>query len=98
MNKSDLIDEMAKDAGISKIAAKKALNSILENIEKSLSNGQKVTIVGFGSWSVGHRAAREGRNPRTGQTIKLSARKVVKFRPGSELKGGSDDTGPMKNY
>ncbi len=85
MNKSDLIDGMAADAGITKAAAKKALESFLGNVEKSLKKGNRVSLVGFGSWSVSKRAAREGRNPQTGKTIKIAAKKVVKFKAGSEL-------------
>ena len=87
MNKSDLIDGMAADAGITKAAAKKALESFLGNVEGSLKKGNRVSLVGFGSWSVAKRAAREGRNPQTGKTIKIAAKNVVKFRPGAELKG-----------
>tara|TARA_R110002072_G_scaffold23949_1_gene81885 strand:+ start:62620 stop:62892 length:273 start_codon:yes stop_codon:yes gene_type:complete len=85
MNKSDLIDGMAADAGITKAAAKKALESFLGNVQKSLKKGNRVSLVGFGSWSVSKRAAREGRNPQTGKTIKIAAKKVVKFKAGSEL-------------
>ena len=85
MNKSDLIDAMAEDAGITKAAAKKALESVLGNIEKSLKGGDRVSLVGFGSWSVSKRAAREGRNPQTGKTIQIAAKNVVKFKAGSDL-------------
>ena len=85
MNKADLIDAMAADAGITKAAAKKALESFLGNVEKSLKKGNRVSLVGFGSWSVAKRAAREGRNPQTGQTIRIAAKKVVKFKAGAEL-------------
>ena len=85
MNKSDLIDAMAADAGITKAASKKALESFLGNVEKSLKKGNRVSLVGFGSWSVSKRAAREGRNPQTGKTIKIAAKKVVKFKAGSDL-------------
>lgn len=85
MNKSDLIDAMAADAGITKAAAKKSLESFLGNVEKSLKKGDRVSLVGFGSWSVSKRAAREGRNPQTGKTIKIAAKNVVKFKAGSEL-------------
>jgi DNA-binding protein HU-beta len=76
---------MAEDAGISKAAAKKALESFLENVEGSLKKGDRVSLVGFGSWSVSKRAAREGRNPQTGKTIKIAAKNVVKFKAGSDL-------------
>lgn len=85
MNKSNLIDAMAEDAGISKVAAKKSLDSFLENIQRTLQNGDRVSLVGFGSWSITRREAREGRNPQTGKTIKIPAKNVVKFKPGSDL-------------
>ena len=85
MNKTDLIDAMAASAGITKAAAKKALESFLGNVEKSLKKGNRVSLVGFGSWSVSKRNAREGRNPSTGKTIKIPAKKVVKFKAGSDL-------------
>lgn len=85
MNKSDLIDAMAADAGITKASAKKSLESFLGNVEKSLKKGNRVSLVGFGSWAVSNRAAREGRNPQTGKTIKIAAKKVVKFKAGSDL-------------
>jgi DNA-binding protein HU-beta len=80
MNKSELIDAIAADAGITKAAAKLALESFLGNVGGTLKNGGKVSLVGFGSWSVTERAARDGRNPQTGATIKIAAKKVVKFR------------------
>ncbi|WP_459209102.1 HU family DNA-binding protein [Aquimarina rhabdastrellae] len=85
MNKTDLIDKMAEDAGITKAAAKKALESFLGNIEGTLKKGDRVSLVGFGSWSVSQRAAREGRNPQTGDIIKIAAKNVVKFKAGADL-------------
>lgn len=85
MNKTELIDAIAQDAGITKVDAKKALESFLSNIEATLKKGDKVSLVGFGSWSVSERAARDGRNPQTGKTIKIAAKNVVKFKAGSEL-------------
>ncbi|MBW3519416.1 MULTISPECIES: HU family DNA-binding protein [unclassified Flavobacterium] len=85
MNKTELIDAIAEDAGITKAAAKKALESFLSNVENTLKKGDKVSLVGFGSWSISDRAARDGRNPQTGNTIKIAAKKVVKFKAGSEL-------------
>jgi len=85
MNKTNLIDAMAEDAGVSKAAAKKALESFLDHVEGALKKGDRVSLVGFGSWSVSKRAAREGRNPQTGKTIKIAAKNVVKFKAGSEL-------------
>lgn len=87
MNKTDLINGMAENAGITKAAAKKALDSLLTDIESSLKKGDRVSLVGFGSWSVANRSAREGRNPQTGKTIKIQAKNVVKFKAGSELSG-----------
>jgi len=87
MNKSELVDAMAADAGISKASAKKALDSMMGNVQKSLKKGDRVSLVGFGSWSVTKRAARDGRNPQTGKTIRIAAKNVVKFKPGAELKG-----------
>lgn len=88
MNKSELIDAIAADAGISKTQAKAALESLISNVGKTLKSGGRVSLVGFGSWSVSERAAREGRNPQTGKTIKIAAKKVVKFKAGAELEGG----------
>jgi len=88
MNKSELIDAIAADAGISKGAAKAALESFLSNVGNTLKSGGRVSLVGFGSWSVSDRAAREGRNPQTGKTISIAAKKVVKFKAGAELEGG----------
>ena len=86
MNKSDLIEAMATNAGISKAAAGKALDAMMKSITGELMTGGRVSLVGFGSFSVSDRAARDGRNPQTGATIKIPARKVVKFKAGSELK------------
>ncbi len=86
MNKSDLIESMAANAGISKAAAGKALDGMMKSITGELMTGGRVSLVGFGSFSVSARAARDGRNPQTGATIKIPARKVVKFKAGSELK------------
>ena len=85
MNKTELIDAMAEYAGVSKAAAKKALESFLGNVSSTLKGGGRVSLVGFGSWSVSERAAREGRNPQTGATIQIAAKKVVKFKAGADL-------------
>ena len=85
MNKSELIDTMASGAGISKAAAKIALESMLGGVSSTLRGGGRVSLVGFGSWSVSHRRARAGRNPQTGATINIPAKKVVKFKAGAEL-------------
>ncbi len=85
MNKSDLIDAMAADAGISKAAAKAALDSLTANVTNTLKKGGKVALVGWGTWSVSKRAARTGRNPQTGKEIKIAAKNVVKFKAGAGL-------------
>ena len=85
MNKSDLIDAMAADAGISKVAAKAALESFTGNITSSLQKKEKVALVGFGTFSVSERAARSGRNPQTGKTIQIAAKNVAKFKAGAGL-------------
>ncbi len=86
MNKSELIDQIAKSADISKAAAGRALDAAIGAVKTSLKKGQMVTLVGFGSFYVGKRAARTGRNPRTGAAIKIKAAKVPKFRAGKALK------------
>ena len=86
MTKAELIEIMAKDADISKAAAGIALNSLIENISKSIKKGQKVTLVGFGTFSLTKRKARMGRNPRTGEAIKIKASKSPKFTPGKAFK------------
>lgn len=86
MTKQELVDKMAKDADISKAAADKALNSFVDGIKKTLKKGNKVTLVGFGTFSVGKRAARTGRNPQTGATIKIKASKAPKFKAGKGFK------------
>ena len=85
MNKAELVDRMASAADISKAAAEKSLTGMLEAITDALSGGDKVTLVGFGTFSVSERAARQGRNPQTGATIQIAARKVARFKPGSKL-------------
>jgi len=85
MNKGDLVGKVAKDCELSKAAAEKALNSVLGAIEDAVAAGDKVTLIGFGTFSVSERAAREGRNPQTGKKMKIPARKVVKFKAGSKL-------------
>jgi DNA-binding protein HU-beta len=85
MNKGDLISKISEDTGISKTQANSAIDSITEAITKTLKGGGKVTLVGFGTFSVGKRSARTGRNPKTGATIKIKAKKVAKFKAGKEL-------------
>ena len=86
MNKSELIDAIATSADVSKVAAGRALDATIEAITKSLSKGDDVALVGFGTFTVKARAARTGRNPKTGATIKIAAAKVPGFRPGKGLK------------
>lgn len=86
MTKAELIDRIASGAGISKTDASKALDSTLNSIKASLKKGQKVTLVGFGTFSTKKRKARKGRNPRTGQVINIPAAKVPKFTSGKALK------------
>jgi DNA-binding protein HU-beta len=84
MNKAELIDAVAKETKTSKAQAEKAVNSVLDSIKKNTKKG--VQLVGFGSFSVVNRKARTGRNPQTGEVIKIKASKTVKFRPGSAFK------------
>ena len=86
MNKSELVAKIAKDAGLTKSKAENAFNSLIGGITTSLKKNKKVTIVGFGTFSVIRKKARTGRNPQTGAPIKIAARKVPKFSPGSDLK------------
>ncbi|PID89393.1 MAG: DNA-binding protein [Bacteroidia bacterium] len=85
MNKAELIDAMASKAGLTKADAKKALNAFTEVTGDVLKKGDKLTLIGFGTFSVSKRNARTGRNPRTGETLKIAAKKVAKFKPGAEL-------------
>ena len=85
MNKAELVEKMAKAGGISKAAAEKSLNGMLDAVSKALKKGDRVTLVGFGTFSVAKRAARQGRNPQTGKPIKIKAKKVAKFKAGSKL-------------
>jgi DNA-binding protein HU-beta len=86
LTKADLVAQMAKDAGVTKAAAEKALGSFTKSISKVLSKGGKVTLVGFGTFSVRERKARKGRNPQTGRDMMLKAKKVPKFSAGKALK------------
>jgi len=86
MNKADLIDAIAGDAGLSKADAGKALDAALANITKALAGGDSVSLIGFGTYSVSQKEARTGRNPQTGQPIQIPARKAVKFTVGKALK------------
>ncbi|RPI67200.1 MAG: HU family DNA-binding protein [Ignavibacteriae bacterium] len=86
MNKAELIEAIASGAGLSKTQADAALNATLTAIKTEMSKGNDVALIGFGSFKVGKRGARSGRNPFTGKTIKIAAKKVAKFSPGAELK------------
>lgn len=86
MNKSQLIEKIAGGADISKSQAGKALDAFIESVTDELTSGGDVALVGFGTFSVGDRAARNGRNPQTGETIQIAAAKVPKFKPGKGLK------------
>lgn len=85
MNKQDLIDAIAKESKLTKVDAKKALNSIIKATTQSLKKGKRLVLVGYGSFTVVKRAARTGRNPRTGKPISIKAKKVVKFKAGGSL-------------
>jgi len=85
MNKQDLIDSMAKAAGVTKVQAQAALDAFMGSTQSALKKGDKVILVGFGTFSVTKRAARKGRNPQTGKEISIPAKKVVKFKAGAGL-------------
>ncbi|MBQ6262174.1 MAG: HU family DNA-binding protein [Clostridia bacterium] len=86
MNKSQLVESIAKKTGFTKKDSEKALAAVLETVEKALVKGDKVQLIGFGTFGTKKRAARTGRNPQTGATIKVPASKVVSFAPSSALK------------
>jgi DNA-binding protein HU-beta len=93
MNKGDLVVAMAEAGGISKASAERALDCFISKIANSLSNGESVTLSGFGTFSVSSRAGRKGRNPLTGESIVIPAKRVPKFKPGRELKNTVLSTG-----
>ena len=86
MTKAELIEKVSKDAKVTKVAAGKTIDAIIDGITKALKKGDRVSLVGFGSFSVSNRKARTGRNPQTGKPIKIAARKVAKFKAGSALR------------
>jgi len=94
LNKAQLIAEVAKDSGMTKVDAEKAVKSTFDAISKSLKKGSSVTLIGFGTFSVYNRKARKGKNPRTGETIKIAAKKVPKFKAGKAL---SDAVGKKRS-
>lgn len=85
MNKAELITKISEDAGITKVQANATIDSFVTAVAKTLKKGEKLTLVGFGTFSVTKRAARNGRNPQTGETIKIKAKKVAKFKAGKDL-------------
>jgi DNA-binding protein HU-beta len=85
MNKAELIEQIAKDAGLTKVQANEVLNSFTNAVVSTLKKGENVTLVGFGTFSVSHRSARNGRNPQTGEVIKIKARKLPKFKAGKDF-------------
>ncbi len=87
MTKAELITKISEDAGITKVAANAALEAFMESVAKTLKKGDRLTLVGFGTFSVSKRAARKGRNPSTGAEIKIKAKKVAKFKASKELSG-----------
>ena len=86
MTKEELVGKIAKDVTITKVQADRALKSVLDGVTTSLKKGRKVSFVGFGTFSIGKRKARVGRNPQTGETIRIAAAKVPKFKAGKQLK------------
>lgn len=86
MNKSELVTAIADAAGITKADASRALQALLESLTTAMTNGDSVSLTGFGSFSVNERAARTGRNPSNGKALKIAAKKVAKFKPGKALK------------
>ena len=86
MTKADLISSVAKDSKITKTAAEKALNAFAATVTKVLKKGDKVSLTGFGTFSLARRKARKGRNPRTGKEIRIAAAKVARFKPGNKLR------------
>ena len=95
MKKAELIEQMAKDAGISKVAASAALESFITNVTKALKKKDgKVTLVGFGTFAKVRRKARKGRNPQTGEPLKIKARNAVTFKAGKKLKEKAGGSGP----
>ena len=85
MNKAELIDAIAAESGLSKADAGKALEAFTESVTSALKDGERISLVGFGSFSVDRRDARTGRNPQTGEAIEIAAKNVVKFKPGAVL-------------
>lgn len=87
MNKAELIEAVAGESGLSKADAKRAIDGFVATTSKALKSGDRISLVGFGSFSVTKRPARKGRNPQTGKEIKIAAKNVVRFKAGAELSG-----------
>lgn len=85
MNKSDLINSVAEKTGLTKTKSNQVIDAVIGTISESLKGGEKVTLVGFGTFTTSQREARTGRNPKTGETLEIPAKKVPKFKPGTEL-------------
>jgi len=86
MNKADLVEEVSAETGLTKRVSGEAIGAVIDGITDALARGEKVTLVGFGTFQVMERKARRGRNPQTGQTVQISARKVPRFKPGKNLR------------
>lgn len=86
MSKADLVEKIAKETGLAKASVEKSVNSFINVVTTALKKGDDVTLIGFGTFSVGKRAARTGRNPKTGELLKIKAKKVPRFKPGAALK------------
>jgi len=86
MNKAELVAAIAKDLGLTKTDVNRVLDSLVEQVTRTLKKGERVTLVGFGTFIVSRRRTREGRNPQTGEAIKIPGRRVPRFSPGKELK------------
>lgn len=86
MNKAEFVAKLAEKTGFTKVDSEKAVNAFLETVTETLKSGDKIVFTGFGSFEVTERAAKEGRNPQTGETIQIKASKAPKFKPGKSLK------------
>jgi DNA-binding protein HU-beta len=96
LNKQQLVSSVASNSGLTKVDAEKAINSTIAAISNELTTGGSVTLIGFGTFSISNRAARNGKNPQTGQAIAIAAKKVAKFKPGKALAESVNATGAKK--
>ena len=85
MNKNELVEAIANETGLTKTKSNEVVNSIVKTISEALAKGEKVSLTGFGTWSITERPARKGRNPRTGEEISISSKRVAKFKAGNDL-------------